>query len=233
MAVLARELADQPTLAETLEKIVVHAAASIRGAEYAAITSKRRNGEFATIAASGDLPIQVDDIEYELREGPCLTSLNDSTPCHSGQVGADPRWPRFGPVAQARTGVLSMLSNPLALDEDESLGSLNLYSTKADAFSADSVRETLIFATHSAVAMSRAAVEEENAHLQRALSSNRSIGMAIGILMARHLLTSEQAFNALRVVSQHTHRKLADIALDVIEVGDLDLPARPGAPDKR
>jgi hypothetical protein len=28
----------------------------------------------------------------------------------------------------------------------------------------------------------------------------------------------------LRVASQHTHRKLADIALDVIDTGDLDYP---------
>jgi ANTAR domain len=62
-------------------------------------------------------------------------------------------------------------------------------------------------------------------NLYRALDSNRDIGAAMGILMARHQLTSDQAFDLLRRTSQRVHRKIVSIAADVIETGELDLPA--------
>lgn len=61
-------------------------------------------------------------------------------------------------------------------------------------------------------------------NLNRALRSNREIGSAMGILMARHQLTSNQAFDLLRRISQRTHRKLIAIAAEVVETGALDLP---------
>lgn len=64
------------------------------------------------------------------------------------------------------------------------------------------------------------------ANLEIALHSARRIGMAMGILMARYQVTDEQAFDLLRRASQHLHRKLRDIAEDVIYTGALDsLPA--------
>jgi hypothetical protein len=62
------------------------------------------------------------------------------------------------------------------------------------------------------------------ANLQCALSSNREIGAAMGILMARHQLTATQAFDLLRRTSQHCHRRIVAIAAEVIETGALDLP---------
>lgn len=61
-------------------------------------------------------------------------------------------------------------------------------------------------------------------NLHRALDSNRDIGAAMGILMARHQLTSDQAFDLLRRSSQRAHRKIVSIAADVIETGELELP---------
>jgi ANTAR domain len=59
-------------------------------------------------------------------------------------------------------------------------------------------------------------------HLQVALHTSRQIGTAIGIVMSTYKLTEEDAFLLLRSASQHTHRKLRDIADDVINTGWLD-----------
>ncbi|HEU5271136.1 MAG TPA: ANTAR domain-containing protein, partial [Jatrophihabitans sp.] len=58
-------------------------------------------------------------------------------------------------------------------------------------------------------------------HLERALASSRQIGAAMGILMARLRFTEEQAFDALRTASQHSHRKLRDVAEEVLLTGEL------------
>jgi ANTAR domain len=62
-------------------------------------------------------------------------------------------------------------------------------------------------------------------HLRIALSTNRQIGTALGILMAGYKLTDDQAFDLLRRVSQQRHRKIHDLALDVIDTGMIELPA--------
>lgn len=74
------------------------------------------------------------------------------------------------------------------------------------------------------LALDRARSEADN--LSRALDSNRRIGQAMGVLMASCKLTPAQAFDLLRRASQHTHRKLCDIADEVRLTGTLELTER-------
>ncbi len=60
------------------------------------------------------------------------------------------------------------------------------------------------------------------------MDSNREIGVAMGILMHQHRLTRDQAFDLLRVASQDTNRKLADVAEDVADTGVLTIRRRAG-----
>jgi signal transduction histidine kinase/DNA-binding response OmpR family regulator len=71
--------------------------------------------------------------------------------------------------------------------------------------------------------------ENRETNLRRALASNRQIGVALGVLMAREMLTEAQAFERLRAVSQHENRKLRDVADDVVLMGSLE----PGKEDDR
>jgi AmiR/NasT family two-component response regulator len=71
-------------------------------------------------------------------------------------------------------------------------------------------------AARSDLAAATAHAEE----LQRALVSNRRIGMAMGILMERHRLTEEQAFDRLRALSQQSNVKLRDVAEQIVYTGD-------------
>ena len=58
-------------------------------------------------------------------------------------------------------------------------------------------------------------------NLQVALRTARQIGIALGIVMARHGFSEEEAFKAIRGVSQHRHVKLRDIAAEVVLTGAL------------
>lgn len=57
--------------------------------------------------------------------------------------------------------------------------------------------------------------------LQAALQTSRRIGMAMGILMARHGSTSEEAFERLRRHSANHNIKLRDVAEEVLLTGEL------------
>jgi hypothetical protein len=58
-------------------------------------------------------------------------------------------------------------------------------------------------------------------NLELALNNARRIGAAIGILMLTHKISEAQAFDMLRHVSQNSHRKLRDVADDVVITGTL------------
>src|SRR3954447_23119650 len=99
-----------------------------------------------------------------------------------------------------------MLSFRLFL-EDDTIGALNLYSRKVQAFDEHNRAE----------------------QLDHALVSNREIGMAMGVLMDQERMTQEQAFAVLRGASQHLNRKLHDVAAELVEAGRL--PQRSASPE--
>jgi transcriptional regulator with GAF, ATPase, and Fis domain len=219
---LARVLAAQSSVEQTLDAITTHATTVVPGAEAASVTVLS-HGKFRSLAATSDLPRRADRIQYETNQGPCVDTILDPEDVFlSDDIAVDKRWPLFGPRAATETGVRSMMAHRLFLEDNDTIGSLNLYSTATAAFTRDVVPIGNLLATHSAIALSGAHDKDRADNLHAALQSNRTIGTAIGILMTRHLITEDNAFNLLRIVSQRTHRKLADIARDVVDTGALE-----------
>jgi ANTAR domain len=66
-----------------------------------------------------------------------------------------------------------------------------------------------------------AAAQSMISHLETALQNSRIIGTALGILIERHKISSEDAFGMLVKVSQSSHRKLHAIAADLVYTGEL------------
>jgi len=57
------------------------------------------------------------------------------------------------------------------------------------------------------------------ANLERALDSHRLIGQAMGILIERHRIVSQEVFDPLRRAPQDNNVKLREVAERVIETG--------------
>jgi GAF domain-containing protein len=230
-ASLARVLESQNGVTRTLEVICHLAVVAISGAEHAAITVQRRGGAFDTPAANDDLPPIIDRIQYATAQGPCVDAIRTNEIQHVDNLATDPRWPDFRARVISETAVRSMLSYPLFLQEDV-LGALNLYSTRAGAFTSE-LTSTLgaSFAAHAAVAFRAANDHAQVENMTTALVNSRRIGAAIGIMMARYNLTENAAFEQLRITSQIGNRKLRDVADDVVQTGIApDPPSRRTTP---
>jgi hypothetical protein len=176
------------------------------------------------VASTDQLACLVDRIQYQLSEGPCVDAAEKGSILHTGTLETDPRWPRFGPEAAVASGMHSMLSMRMVLEPDDAAAALNIYSTRHDAFSTESITVANLLALHGALAVSRLVARQKAANLEIALESSREIGMAMGVLMSAYKLTSNESFDLLRIVSQGTHRKLRDVARDVTETGTLEMP---------
>jgi len=225
----ARLLADEPTLQQTLDRVVELAVAMVDGCESAGISLVTRR-RIESPAVSDPLVARGDELQYELDEGPCLDAIHDSAIVEAPDVEDDARWPRWAPRVASELGVRSMLCVQLYTSETAH-GALNMYATRRDAFGPDAPHLAPTFAAVAAAAISAARTEEQ---LQSAVQTRTLIGQAQGILMERYSLSASRAFAVLSRVSQDSNVKLVDVARDVVQtrrVPGLDAPVveQPGA----
>ena len=82
----------------------------------------------------------------------------------------------------------------------------------------------LVPAVENALARSRdiSKLRGSEEHLSTALTQSRDISVAIGMLMERHTVTAEDAFEMLRAQARNTRSKTTDVAKGVI-AGTLQL----------
>ncbi|MGY1834942.1 GAF and ANTAR domain-containing protein [Blastococcus sp. SYSU DS0510] len=211
---LAHEMLARSDPDDVLARAVELAVANIEGATSASITVLERR-DVSTAAASGDLARAGDSLQYQLGEGPCLDAAAGAEVVHSQDVADDPRWPRWGPAAATDLGVRSMLSVQLR-SRRSAWGSFNVYGRQPDAFDGSAIALAVSFAGHSAIAHARAS---DRRNLEAALVTRNLIGQAQGVLMERHKITADRAFEVLVATSQASNTKLVEIARRVIETG--------------
>lgn len=116
-------------------------------------------------------------------------------------------WRRF--AVQARTLGIGSMTGVLLYTDNEDFGALNLYARRPGTFSKDIETAGWLLASHAAVALADARTIDQ---LQHAMDTRHAIGEAMGILMERHQLSEDDAFNVLRRISQHHNIKLRDVA---------------------
>ena len=212
------------TNASAFQAIVDVTVERVPAADAASIT-QFSNERFVTVASTSAIAVSADKIQYTLGSGPCVDAILEQTIYRPRDLRTDRRWPEFGRQA-ADLGVRSMLSYRMNTD-DGSIGGLNVYAARVDAFDDTAAAIGLLLATHGAVAASAAANRSRAEHLEVALATNRQIGQAMGVLMAMHNVSEGQAFDLLRIASENTNRKLRDVAADVIQTGTLDVVSPP------
>lgn len=213
---VARALHRQDTAQDTLDEIVRAAVGTIPGAWHAGIMTIVGKREVRTVATTDDVPRDVDQVQFDTGQGPCLTALYQQKIVSAPDLAEETRWPLFAERALA-LDVASMLSFRLYVEGDD-LGALNLYSPDTRAFDEESEHVGLLFAGHAAVALATA---QEREHLAEVVQTRDLIGQAKGILMERHRLTADQAFAVLVRASQQTNVKLRVIAERLTRTGEL------------
>lgn len=225
LQVFARSFLDGSTPLEP-ERVVAEAARAVPHAATAGLTLIRRAERPQTLAATTDLAERVDEIQYDTGEGPCLEAIEDNDVTVTDDLSSDTRWPAFCRRAVDETPVRSMMGVRVLLGGSDR-GALNFYALRRGAFSDLDVGVAAVFATLASLALQHALERHRADHLQTALESSRQIGMAMGILMSRQLLTPDQAFEQLRNASQYLQRRVRDIAEEVMQTGTLpDMPPR-------
>ncbi|WP_345620052.1 GAF and ANTAR domain-containing protein [Streptomyces ziwulingensis] len=219
MAGLSRDLLAQETVNGTLQRITDAAVELVEGCDAAGILLLRDKG-IQSLAPTEQLVVDSDRLQGRLGEGPCFDAARTSTGERMFRIfdftDEAVRWPAY--VPEARELGLGSMMGILLYTEDEDLGALNFYSRRPGVFTEASETAGWLLASHAAVAFSSA---RTHAQLQQAIGTRHTIGEAMGILMGRHRVSEERAFEVLRRYSQDHNIKLRDVARLVCEKGGL------------
>jgi GAF domain-containing protein len=182
----------------------------------------------STVVSTGQLAVDLDETQYERGHGPCLHAARTGELTEIADTRTEDRWRDYSRRA-AEAGNLSSLSVPLAIDEDERVsGALNLYAREPHAFDEGSRSAAVAFGPYAAVAAGNLyayqSARDLADNLQTALESRAVIDQAKGILIERHRLTPDQAFQLLAKVSMNVNRKVRDVADELVHTGELPVP---------
>jgi GAF domain-containing protein len=105
-------------------------------------------------------PADADELQFELDEGPCLDAIWTQDVVTATDLAHDPRWPRWAPRVSSEFRFASMLCVRLFTTRN-TVGGLNLYSTKTDAFDLDDLDIATYLAAHVAVAVADSQIEDQ------------------------------------------------------------------------
>lgn len=202
------------------DRVVSEVLQAVPSAQHGGITLLRDGRAPFSLASSDGVPDAVDRIQHASGEGPSREPTTEHGVVLVDDLASDPRWPVFGPVCADEVGVRSMLCLRVALGGADR-AALSLYASRPAAFGDGDRTRAGLLAPFAALAGEAHLRAEDVDNLTAALGTSRQIGTAVGIIMARCQVPSEEAFALLRKASMDLNRKVYDIAAEVEMTGDL------------
>ena len=246
LVLLHQQLAASESTEVVLQRLVRLAVSMIEGCDWAAVTGWPENRRPRCLAWTHNAARDVDRLQYEAGEGPCLTAADQESepdgeldieqgrqvleqetpdqvtphePVQMTDISTETRWPEFVANVRGASAMQSMVA--FHVRDLPHRAALNLYSTRPHGFTAQDVTDAVWFAASASVLLMHAESSTRASTLTAALESSRQIGIALGILMSTHRVTDEQAFQMLARSSQNLNRKLRDVAADIALTGAL------------
>jgi GAF domain-containing protein len=167
-----------------------------------------KTGRVRSVAATGAVPKDLDGLQEELQQGPCIDTIHQHVTTRIDDFETEDRWAEFIECALRTTPVRSSLSIQLYTHESE-IGALNLYSERTRAFTPHVEDLALAVAAHAAIGLATARRDDQ---FRTALASRDIIGQAKGMVMERFDVDAADAFNLLVRLSQEKNTPLHLIA---------------------
>lgn len=211
-------LRTQRTLPAKLETVVAIAKRTVPNCDSAGIILMI-DGLPTTSAVSDRLAVEIDLVQYETGQGPCLSAMQDSHVVRIDVLERDSRFTRFAPGALDRD-IDSVMSLPLPVGNTV-VGALNLYSRLPNAFDRQSEQVAQPLAAYAAEVIGTSPLYAYSLDmvegLVESLESRAVIAQASGIIMAIESRTSQEALDRLRTLALASGKSMRTVADSVIE----------------
>lgn len=178
-------------------------------------------GNQSTICASDDTAARLEELQFELGEGPHWEALHTGRPVlvpdlHSGKLSG---WPIFSD-AVLQTGAGAVFALPLTMGA-VTIGVVDLYCSTPGDLSANSLSTALNLAGSVALPAARMAIrsadrEETPATVGTAPELRRDVHQATGMILVQMSVSATEAFLLLKAHAFSSGRTVHDVAQDVV-----------------
>jgi len=174
-----------------------------------------------TVSATDDVATRVDEIQFDLSEGPCWTALANDAPVLETDVVRRPNaaWPAFSEAVRNEP-VGAVFAFPVAFGPFP-LGAVDVYVPQPATIEDDTVRQAMTLASAVSRRVLRRALrsiaDEDDALLDRSPSSRRVVHQATGVVLAQLDISPEDAYLLLQghaFARRTTMRRVAEEILD-------------------
>ena len=228
---LHRELSELAAVASSadfdlhmgLHQLSVTAAAGLN-VDGAGVTMNMQTGHSEYIAATDALTLSVEQRQDALQQGACMDAMETSEIVAVSDLAADSRWPEYRPYV-LKAGFHAVAGVPVAFD-GRNVGAINLYARESRAWTTEEFTASKMLADIAAgYLINRNLLEHSQtltAQLQHALDSRVVIEQAKGVVVGRHGMTPDAAFESIRSYARSNRLKLHDVAHDIV-TGEMDL----------
>jgi GAF domain-containing protein len=162
----------------------------------------------------GDL----EELQIEHGEGPCVDAFEDKTLVDTEDLAAEAHWPKFSPAALER-GLRAVLASPIPYNQ-HAIGVVVVFSAEVHPWSPEAELALVAFTDLAALAIANTMQSEERGELatqlQRALDARVVIEQAKGALVAQEGLSEREAFERLRRQARSQRRRVVEVAEEVM-----------------
>lgn len=190
---------------------------SVSGAVISVMSDGRHGG---AIAATASRFVEVDELQFNLGEGPCVDAYRSGKPVLEPDLdSAVGRWPAYAPAAMA-LGVHAIFAFPLGVGAAR-FGILNLYRDQPGLLAGRDVRDAVALvniATHTLLE-----VEADLApgalpdRLLEVVEHRAHVHQATGMIAAQLKCDLATALSRLRAYAWSDDRSIDDVASDVVD----------------
>lgn len=191
---------------------------TITSATGASISFLGASAAHSTICASDDTAARLDELQFDLGEGPCWEAMRSHNPAlHSHiQNEQEPMWPEFARAIQKQP-VGAMFAFPLLVSSLE-IGAVDLYTSTAGALSTEEIADASTLASFAAwQVLRRVLTDTEDTSREGSIYSRREIHQATGMVTAQLDVTTEDALLLLRAHAFSRSLSVREIATEVVD----------------
>jgi len=170
-----------------------------------------------TISATDARAGRVDELQFDLGEGPCWDAVLNRRPVLEPDLsaGSSASWPAFLKAIQ-HEDIGAIFAFPLLFGPLE-IGAVDLYSVAPVSLSLEQQRQTLALTAIVSRILLRHAIFDDDAPGETTTFSRRVIHQATGMVLAQLGTTAEDAHLIIRARAFAESRSMLDVAQDIIE----------------
>jgi len=172
-----------------------------------------------TVSASDELAARVDELQFDLGEGPCWDAMNLGRPVLEPRLKDHPRtvWPAFTPALSAHP-VNSIFAFPLQVGNLH-IGAVDLYSVDPVDLTSTQTRHAAALARAVGRHVLRRALEQiggEHEDVGNAFS-RRLIHQATGMVLAQLRIPGDDARLIIQGQAYATGKSMMEIAQEIVD----------------